>query len=100
MSCVPSVDAALSMPVVLLWSSDCSAPLEGGYSGLFKLRVAFTASTAGAANPPACAADCGRSPRRVIHTHHVQPITTSENQIREAGLAPGFRFNKGLRVHS
>ena len=100
MSCVPSVDAALSMPVVLLWSSDCSAPLEGGYSSLFKLRDALTASTAGASNSPACSAHCGGSTRRFIHTHHVQPITTSEIQIREAGLAPGFRFNKGLRVHS
>ena len=100
MSCVPPVDAALSMPVVLLWSSDCSAPLEGGYSGLFKLRDAFTASTAGASNPPACAADCGRSTRRFIYTHHLQPTATSEIQVRKAGLEQSFRLNTWVMVAS
>ena len=100
MSYVPSVDAALSLPVLLLWSSACAAPSEGGYSVLFQLRDSFTASTTGTSDPFVCAADCGSSTRRVIHTHHVQSPTTSEIQIREAGLAPGFRFNTEVMVHS
>ena len=85
---------------MLLRTGRCTAPTKGCHSGLFELRSTIATPTAGASDPFAGFAHSGRSPRRVLDSHVVHPSTTSEIQVRKAGLEQSFRLNTWVMVAS